>query len=149
MWAYNHSMNLEHHGIKGQRWGVRRYQSADGSLTAAGKKRYDKKVKRGSLHNVIGLALENQGMKKAADRHYKKGEYQEAKWSAKANMDRRLKEVYNSYIKDLQKLDKSGRGNDIEAIVQRSELYDSQVALAKSQYKAQILQAKKIFRDLG
>lgn len=98
---------------------------------------------------MIGLALENQGMKKAADRHYKKGEYQEAKWSAKANMDRRLKEVYNSYIKDLQKLDKSGRGNDIEAIAQRSELYDSQVALVKSQYKAQILQAKKIFRDLG
>ena len=149
MWAYNNSLSLAHHGIKGQRWGVRRYQSADGSLTAAGKKRYDKKVKRGSLHNVIGLALENQGMKKAADRHYKKGEYQEAKWSAKANMDRRLKEVYNSYIKDLQKLDKSGRGNDIEAIVQRSKLYDSQVALAKSQYKAQILQAKKIFRDLG
>lgn len=30
---------LEHHGIKGQRWGVRRYQNADGSLTTAGKKR--------------------------------------------------------------------------------------------------------------
>lgn len=33
-------MELYHHGIKGQRWGVRRYQNADGSLTAAGKKRY-------------------------------------------------------------------------------------------------------------
>ena len=31
---------LIHHGIKGQRWGVRRFQNADGSLTAAGKKRY-------------------------------------------------------------------------------------------------------------
>ena len=31
---------LYHHGIKGQRWGVRRYQNSDGSLTAAGKKRY-------------------------------------------------------------------------------------------------------------
>ena len=30
---------LEHHGIKGQRWGVRRYQNEDGSLTEAGKKR--------------------------------------------------------------------------------------------------------------
>lgn len=30
---------LEHHGIKGQRWGVRRFQNTDGSLTAAGKKR--------------------------------------------------------------------------------------------------------------
>lgn len=32
--------NLQHHGIKGQKWGVRRFQNADGSLTAEGKKRY-------------------------------------------------------------------------------------------------------------
>lgn len=31
---------LVHHGIKGQKWGVRRYQNTDGSLTAAGKIRY-------------------------------------------------------------------------------------------------------------
>ena len=31
---------LYHHGIKGQKWGVRRYQNPDGSLTAAGKVRY-------------------------------------------------------------------------------------------------------------
>lgn len=33
-------MELCHHGVKGQKWGVRRYQFADGSLTPAGKKRY-------------------------------------------------------------------------------------------------------------
>lgn len=31
---------LQHYGIKGQKWGVRRYQNADGSLTSDGKKRY-------------------------------------------------------------------------------------------------------------
>lgn len=30
---------LEHHGIKGMKWGVRRYQNYDGSLTSAGKRR--------------------------------------------------------------------------------------------------------------
>lgn len=31
---------IQHWGIKGMRWGVRRFQNTDGSLTAAGKKRY-------------------------------------------------------------------------------------------------------------
>lgn len=31
---------LYHHGTKGMKWGVRRYQNKDGSLTAKGKKRY-------------------------------------------------------------------------------------------------------------
>ena len=31
--------NLSHHGIRGMRWGVRRFQNKDGSLTKSGKKR--------------------------------------------------------------------------------------------------------------
>ena len=32
---------LYHHGIKGQKWGIRRYQNSDGSLTEEGKRRYN------------------------------------------------------------------------------------------------------------
>lgn len=37
---------IYHHGIKGMKWGVRRYQNSDGSLTPAGKKRYTKEETR-------------------------------------------------------------------------------------------------------
>lgn len=35
-------MELHHHGIKGQKWGVRRFENVDGTLTQAGKERYGK-----------------------------------------------------------------------------------------------------------
>ena len=39
---------LTHHGIKGQKWGVRRFQNEDGSLTAAGRARYLKDIEKAS-----------------------------------------------------------------------------------------------------
>ena len=43
---------LYHYGIKGQKWGVRRYQNEDGSLTTAGRQRYG-----------VGEAIKNVGRK--------------------------------------------------------------------------------------
>mgnify|MGYP003296426970 CR=1 FL=1 len=39
-WYYTSTGDLYHHGIKGQKWGIRRFQKNDGSLTPAGKERY-------------------------------------------------------------------------------------------------------------
>lgn len=39
-WICTRQNELAHHGIKGQKWGIRRFQNKDGSLTPAGKERY-------------------------------------------------------------------------------------------------------------
>lgn len=47
---------LAHHGVKGMKWGVRRYQNKDGSLTAAGKKKAAKKERKDAKKEVNKLA---------------------------------------------------------------------------------------------
>ena len=54
----NNNSSLEHHGIKGQKWGVRRFQDIDGSYTEEGRKRYGygpaREAKAGYTDQKIG-----------------------------------------------------------------------------------------------
>ena len=60
--------DLAHHGILGQKWGIRRYQNKDGSLTDKGRARYKKQIERAIQKNGRGRraaisALNNDSLK--------------------------------------------------------------------------------------
>ena len=70
---------LTHAGIKGMKWGVRRYQNKDGSLTPAGKKRYaemseDARV-ASSLKKKSVKSMSNAELKKLNERTRLEQEY--------------------------------------------------------------------------
>ena len=81
---------LEHHGIKGQKWGVRRYQNEDGTLTALGKLRGGREARK-----------ENRNLKKtlADEKKYRK-EYSKERLRAQK---RAIKDdKYREAIADLE-----------------------------------------------
>ena len=107
MWTYNNSYELYHHGILGQKWGVRRYQNEDGSLTPAGEKRYIKNTKK----------LEKQRVKDA--KKLEKQRIKDAKKEAKdANKHRHT-------MSDEELLERIGR---LEKEKKLRELTESEIA---------------------
>ena len=95
----NNERYLVHHGILGQKWGIRRYQNEDGSLTAAGKKRYDtgntssstsNSSKKNSTKNykkyaIVGAAVLGTGL--AVYGGYKASKYIKSKAGSKSYKD--------------------------------------------------------------
>jgi len=72
---YAHDLNydtyyLAHHGIKGQRWGIRRYQNPDGSLTDKGRRKYGSDDYRevNQLKKKKTKELSNDELRKIAER---------------------------------------------------------------------------------
>jgi hypothetical protein len=57
---------IKHHGIKGQKWGVRRFQNKDGTLTSAGRKR--QKRDEGPIHEDYSKSHNTKSVKSMSDK---------------------------------------------------------------------------------
>lgn len=91
-----------HHGIKGQKWGVRRFQNEDGTLTAEGKARYSDGD--GRVRGVLKGAAHKTG--EVAGKLFNK-----AKESLKNKVDEKLDERNPSRMSDQELREKLNRLN--------------------------------------
>lgn len=96
------SEELKHYGIKGQKWGVRRFQNEDGSLTAKGKERYSyddlnevKKTLDKASETVKSAKNISDNISRGAQREHDKKYNKAIKKSISEMTDAELRDVVN------------------------------------------------------
>jgi len=124
---------LMHHGIPGQKWGLRRYQNNDGSLTVAGKARYYKIRRLDNKNDHLAYKIETKEKKaavieKKAEKIHAKYDLGESNRAAKKSADYKIKAA---------KIRKKALG--VEDDYKRLRL---EAKAAKKQFKSDKLKAK-------
>lgn len=146
---YNNYDNnyLAHYGIKNMKWGVRRYQNKDGSLTDAGRKRYERDQRENSgkkKGNKVAQADPNRWVKEDMDRSKRLSE-------ASSHMVDDLNRINRNQIKkasrtkmDLSSMtDKEMRDEINRAMLERqyNDIFNPQTTSKGREYASKILES--------
>lgn len=120
MWQYQNTDELYHHGVPGQRWGFRRYQNPDGTLTPAGRRRANKLAKKYAKVTGKKLIVKKksvQGNEKPKPKTISEMSDQEIQ--AKINR-MRLEDTYASMIASRAPKEKVSRGKKFVSNLKRN-----------------------------
>lgn len=114
---------LYHYGILGMRWGVRRYQKKDGTLTNSGKKRYDKEMERLKAEEKI-IKNKNRTQSKLEKLEAKRKSVEELKKNPNKQETKSVKEYSDAELRE--------RVNRLQLEKQYKDLSPKQVSIGKT-----------------
>lgn len=92
---------LYHWGVKGMKWGVRRYQNEDGSYTPAGQKHNAKKLKGANSRDDI---KNDPFIKEAAKKISPLVKQEKEAWSEAMSLEEKLEEISPDYVSSSHSL---------------------------------------------
>ena len=133
MWQYNNTNELYHFGIKGMKWGVRRYQNEDGSLTPAGKKHYGN--------------MSDDKLQKSLYKQVKKARANQSDWSNQWNVNNTIgknsKAVEDRYRKDVKKFQSSDEYKKAMRKIAELDKKAGRGEISQDQYDKQYINIRK------
>lgn len=106
---------LYHHGVKGMRWGVRRYQNKDGSLTPLGAKRMDRLEGRKKAEELKGKRADRKMELKKAKSNIKQDTLDRKALRSKAKQDAKQDLLDRKVLRDKMKQDTADNAKDRKA----------------------------------